>query len=80
MKKFLEAASKNEVLKADVQALAAKFDSKSADKEALKADAIELAAKHGFTLTDDDFKTSRMTELTEDEMMAVADGGGASNN
>ena len=76
MKKFLEAASKDEALKAEVNALAEKFDRKSADENALKAAAIELAAKHGFTLTDDDFKPSEMTELTEDEMKAVAGGTG----
>ena len=74
MKKFLEAASKDEALKAEVNALAEKFDRKSADENALKAAAIELAAKHGFTLTDDDFKPSEMTELTEDEMKSVAGG------
>ncbi|MBQ7216827.1 MAG: hypothetical protein IJS39_12690 [Synergistaceae bacterium] len=74
MKDFLEAASKDDALKADVKALAAKFDSKPADEESLQAAAIELAAKHGFTLTEDDFKFEEMTELTEDEMNAVAGG------
>ena len=74
MKDFLEFASKNETLKTEVKALAAKFDRKEADEDVLKAAAIELAAKHGFTLTDDDFKPSEMTELTEDEMKAVAGG------
>lgn len=35
---------------------------------------MELAAKHGLTLTADDFKPSEMTELTEDELQAVAGG------
>ena len=73
MKKFLEAASKDEALKAELKALA---DGKPEDAEAVKAATIEFAAKHGFTLTDDDFKPSEITELTEDEMKAVAGGAG----
>ena len=71
MKKLLEAVSKDEALKAELKVLA---DGKPDDAEAVKVAAIELAAKHGFTLTDDDFKPSEMTELTEDEMKSVAGG------
>ena len=69
MKKFLEAVSKDEALREEFRALA---DSKD-DSEARTA-AIDFAASHGFTLTEDDFKPSEMTELTEDEMKAVAGG------
>ena len=71
MKKFLEAASKDEALKTELKALA---DGNPANEEAMKASETELAAKYGFTLTDDDFKLSEMTELTEDELRAAAGG------
>ena len=68
LKKFLEAASSDEALKNELQAFA---DSTSKD---MKAATIEFAAKHGFTLTEEDFESSEMEELTEDELEAVAGG------
>ena len=67
MKKFLEAVSKDEALKSELEALVK--DGKAKDEKAF----IEFAAKKGFTLTEDDFKQEE-GELSEDELQAIAGG------
>lgn len=62
VKKFLEEVSKNAELREKLQG--------SNDKEAM----IKAAKAHGFELSEADFETSGMTELSEDEMKAVAGG------
>ncbi len=62
MKKFLEAVSKDEAMKSELQA-------------AMDNAVAAFAAKHGFTFTADDLKGSRSRKLTEDELQAVAGGG-----
>ncbi|MBQ3402628.1 MAG: Nif11-like leader peptide family RiPP precursor [Synergistaceae bacterium] len=61
-KKFLELASSNEDIK----------------KELMKAgsldDILKVASSHGIPLTMDDMKPSGTSELSEDEMKAVAGG------
>ena len=68
MKKFLEAASSDEAMKDELQAVA---DSTAKNAETA---VMEFAAKHGFTLTEEDFESSKMEELTEDELEAVGGG------
>ena len=63
VKKFLQAVSKDEALKKDLEG-AGSF-------EAMQ----KIAAAKGFTFTEDDFKNSCMEEISEDEMKAVAGGG-----
>ena len=79
LKKFLEEASKNEELKAKLEALT--------DKEAAVDKAIELAKEYGFTLTAEDFQPADGAELSLDELDSVAGGmmcfmigGGGGNN
>ena len=67
VKKFLEEASKNEELKAKLAALT--------DKDTAVVKAVEIAKEYGFTLTADDFKTADGTDLSADELEAVAGGG-----
>ena len=62
VKKFLEEVSKSAELRKELKG--------SNDKEAM----IKAAKAHGFELTDADFNSSSMTELSEDEMRAVAGG------
>ncbi len=61
-KKFLEFASKNEAIKAEFKG------AKSPE------DMHKVAKTHGFELTAEDFRPSKMEELSEDEMKAVAGG------
>ena len=68
MTKFLEAVSKDEALKSELEAFMK--DGNVKDEQAL----IEFAVKKGFTLTEDDFKQEE-SELSEDELQAVAGGG-----
>ena len=62
IKKFLEEVSKSAELRKELKG--------SNDKEAM----IKAAKEHGFELTEADFNSSAMTELSEDEMKAVAGG------
>ena len=68
LKKFLEEASKNEELKAKLEALT--------DKETAVDKAIELAKEYGFTLTSEDFQPAEGAELSLDELDSVAGGNG----
>jgi len=67
LKKFLEEASKNEELKAKLEALT--------DKETAVDKAIELAKEYGFTLTAEDFQPADGEALSLDDLNAVAGGG-----
>ena len=62
VKKFLEFVSKNEALKNELK------DAK--DPQAM----LKIAESHGFKLSAEDFKSSGMEELSEDEMKAVSGG------
>ena len=61
-KKFLEFVSKDEALKKELMA------AKSPE------DMLKFAEAHGYELRAEDFESSKMDELSEDEMMAVAGG------
>lgn len=66
MKKFLEESSKNETLKAKLEAL----NGKDANAESV----IAIAQEFGFPLTADDLKSAAEGELSPDELEAVAGG------
>jgi len=66
LKKFLEEASKNEELKAKLEALT--------DKETAVDKAIKIAKEYGFALTSEDFKPADGAELSLDELDSVAGG------
>ena len=66
LKKFLEEASKNEELKANLAALT--------DKETAVEKAIEIAKEYGFALTAEDFQPADGAELSLDELEHVAGG------
>ena len=67
LKKFLEEASKNEELKAKLEALT--------DKETAVDKAIEIAKEYGFALTAENFQPADGAELSLDELDSVAGGG-----
>lgn len=67
LKKFLEEASKNEELRAKLEALT--------DKSSVEEKAIEIAKEYGFTLSAEDFKTAEAYDLSQDELNQVAGGG-----
>ena len=66
LKKFLEEASKNEELKAKLEALT--------DKETAAEKAIEIAKEYGFALTAEDFQPLKGEELSLDELDQVTGG------
>ena len=66
LKKFLEEASKNEELKAKLEALT--------DKETAVDKTIEIAREYGFALTAEDFQPLKGEELSLDELDQVAGG------
>ena len=68
LKKFLEEASKNEELKAKLEALT--------DKNTAVEKAIEIAKEYGFNLTAEDFQPTDGAKLSLDELDQVAGGRG----
>ncbi len=71
MKAFLDAISNNEDLKEKVDEINEK------EEEELKghiAEYISLAKETGITLTEEDFRQDNRTELSDDELQAVAGG------
>ena len=63
LKKFLEEASKNEELKAKLEALT--------DKNTAVEKAIEIAKEYGFNLTAEDFQPADGEALSLDELNQI---------
>ncbi len=72
MKAFLDAVSNNEELKGKVNEINKK------EEEELKghiAEYIALAKEAGIDLTEEDFRQDNSTEMSDEELQAVAGGG-----
>ncbi|MBQ7594030.1 MAG: Nif11 family protein [Synergistaceae bacterium] len=76
VKKFLEFVSQNEAAKKELEA--GRVNLKGDENASIEA-FIKFADKYGFTLTYEDLKPEE-GELSEDELKAVAGGGGCEND
>ena len=70
MKKWMELVSQNEVLQKKLQNMA------DDTKDGSIAKMIGIAKENGITLTAEDFEAPQCEELSDDELDAVAGGGG----